>query len=443
MIFKKSFFLILARVLFIVGLATCMVYTHLNTDLSITPVMFGALMLIMVLELSWHLQKQERNWTRFLQSIEFGDFNRSYQKYTSSKELEKAYELITTQMETLLTNKEAEFQLLQTVLRHVSIAVVCYREDGEVVFTNKAFNLLLELPGLIHIDRLKEPYPLIHRVMISEERAPSEWIDHKNGQKLFIRMESFKLKGKPLKLASLTDIRSSLDAKELDSYQKLMRVMTHEIMNSTTPILSLIRVVNKKLIHGEELAVLDVKSQKNVATSLNAIEERTSGMLKFVEAYKQINRPIEPHYERVESSDLLNSVASLMTSESTIEFRVNDEISGPVHLDRSLMTQVLINLVKNSMDAVRNVEAPKVAIIATQNGDDISIAVSDNGPGVPDKSVQEIFVPFFTTKAEGSGIGLALSRKIIRAHGGTLEYSRLNDTTRFTVTLQQSRPEAS
>lgn len=440
MIFKKSFFLILIRVLFIVGLATGMIYTHLSTDLSITPVMFGALMVIMVLELSWHLQKQERNWTRFLQSIEFGDFNRSYQKYTNSAELEKAYELITTQMESLLTNKEAEFKLLQTVLRHVSIAVVCYKDDGEVVFTNKAFNLLLELPGLIHIERLKEPYPLIHRVMISEERAPSEWIDHKNGQKLFIKTESFKLKGKALKLASLTDIRSSLDAKELDSYQKLMRVMTHEIMNSTTPILSLIRVVNKKLIREEELAELDAKSQKNVAVSLKAIEERTSGMLKFVEAYKQINRPIEPHYEPVASTELLNSVASLMASPSLVEFTVTDELRETVSLDRSLMTQVLINLVTNAMDAVRDVDTPRVSIKAARNGDDISFEVWDNGPGVSDKSAQEIFVPFFTTKAEGSGIGLALSRKIIRAHGGTLEYIRLNDMTCFTINLPQSRP---
>ncbi len=435
MIFKKSFFLILIRVLFIVGLATGMVYTHLSTDLSITPVMFGVLMVIMVLELSWHLQKQERNWTRFLQSIEFGDFNRSYQKYTNSAELEKAYELITTKMESLLTNKEAEFKLLQTVLRHVSIAVVCYKDDGEVVFTNKAFNLLLELPGLIHIERLKEPYPLIHRVMISEERAPSEWIDHKNGQKLFIKIESFKLKGKEHRLASLTDIRSSLDAKELDSYQKLMRVMTHEIMNSTTPILSLIRVVNKKLIREEELAELDAKSQKNVAVSLNAIEERTSGMLKFVEAYKQINRPIEPHYEPVDSTDLLNSVASLMASPSLVEFTVTDELRETVSLDRSLMTQVLINLVTNAMDAVKDVDAPRVSIKAARNGDHISFEVWDNGPGVPDKSAQEIFVPFFTTKAEGSGIGLALSRKIIRAHGGVIVYNRIEQKTRFIINL--------
>ncbi len=431
--------MIFIRVILIVGLAFSMVYTYLETELSITPAMFGALILIVVLELTWRLQKQERNWAGFLQSVKYGDFNRAYQNQTNSKELQQAYELITERMEALQTNREAEFRLLQTVLRHVSIAVICYRKNGEVVFTNKAFNTLLNLTDFIHIDKLKELFPKIHQVMVSKESAPSEWIDHENGQKLFIKTESFKLKGKAHRLASLTDIRSSLDAKELDSYQKLMRVMTHEIMNSTTPILSLIRVVNKKLIREEELITLDAKGQKNVAISLNAIEERTSGMLKFVEAYKKINRPIEPHAEPVESTDLINSVTSLMTPEKDIDLVVKDEINGTLVLDKSLMTQVLINLVKNALDAVRSVESPRVTITAGQSVDRVYIEVSDNGPGVAASGIQEIFVPFYTTKPEGSGIGLALSRKIVRAHGGMLEYKREKAVTRFTIDLPFER----
>lgn len=437
MIFRKGFLMIFIRVILIVGLTFSMVYTYLETELSITPAMFGALIFIVILELTWRLQKQERNWAGFLQSVKYGDFNRAYQNQTNSSELQEAYELITERMESLQTNREAEFRLLQTVLRHVSIAVICYKKNGEVVFTNKAFNTLLDLTDFIHIDKLKELFPKIHQVMVSEEGAPSEWIDHENGQKLFIKTEAFKLKGKAHRLASLTDIRSSLDAKELDSYQKLMRVMTHEIMNSTTPILSLIRVVNKKLIREEELITLDAKGQKNVAISLNAIEERTSGMLKFVEAYKKINRPIEPHTEPVESTDLINSVTSLMTPEKDIDLIVKDQINGTLVLDKSLMTQVLINLVKNALDAVNSVENPKVMITASQSDDRVYIEVSDNGPGVAANAIQEIFVPFYTTKPEGSGIGLALSRKIVRAHGGVLEYSRNQDMTQFRIDLPQ------
>jgi nitrogen fixation/metabolism regulation signal transduction histidine kinase len=436
MIFKKGFFLILIRVLIIVGLAIGMVYTYINTELSITPIMFGVFILIGILEISWHLQKQERNWNNFLRSVEFGDFNRAYQRKTNSKELEEAYELISAQMEALQTNREAEFRLLQTVLRHISVAVVCYRQDGEVVFTNKAFNLLLNLPGMIHIDRLQEPYPQLH-AMLARHSAPAEWIDHDKGQKLLVKTESFKLKGKAHKLASMTDIRSSLDAKELDSYQKLMRVMTHEIMNSTNPVLSLIRVVNKKLIKGDKLLSLDAKNQKNIAISLQAIEERTSGMLKFVEAYKQINRPLEPHREPVESKALLDSITSLVTFESPIDLQVKDEFKGSLMIDRTLMTQVLINLVNNARDAVKEVENPQLHISITKSAERVFITVADNGPGVAPKAIQEIFVPFYTTKADGSGIGLALSRKIVKAHGGWLSYNRVEDMTKFTIDLAE------
>lgn len=438
MIFSKGFFQIFIRIILIVVLAFSLAYTYFETDLSITPAMFGALIFILVVELTWHLQKQERNWANFLTSVKYGDFNRTYQKHTNSKELQAAYELITQSMETLQTNKEAEFRLLQTVLRHVSIAVVCYKENGEVVFTNKAFDTLLDIPGLIHIEKLQKEYPKIHQVMVTKEAAPSEWIDHANGQKLFIKTESLKLKREALRLVSLTDIRSSLDAKELDSYQRLMRVMTHEIMNSTTPVLSLIRVVNKKLIRGSELVDLDAKDQRNVSISLNAIEERTSGMLKFVEAYKQINRPIQPHLEPVESQELVNSVTSLMTPETPVDLMVKDEAKSILLLDQALMTQVLINLVKNALDALKETENARLVITIKRATDRVYIEVEDNGPGVPAHAIHEIFVPFYTTKPEGSGIGLALSRKIVRAHGGLLEYARVNDRTRFTVSLPQT-----
>ncbi|OEK00846.1 hypothetical protein BFP97_04675 [Roseivirga sp. 4D4] len=435
MIFSKGFLMVLIRVLLIVAFSIGMVYTYLETELSITPYMFAVLILIVSIELTWRQQSQERNWASFLESVRYGDFNRTYEKKTQSKKLQEAYQLITERMESLHTDREAEFRLLQTVLRHVSVAVICYRENGEVVFTNKTFNTLLELVSLTHIDRLAEDYPNIHQAMTSETISSSEWIDHKNGQKLLLKSEAFKLKGKAYTLVSLTDIRSSLETKELESYQKLMRVMTHEIMNSTTPILSLIRVVNKKLIKEDELVNLGPKDQKNVATSLEAIEERTSGMLKFVEAYKQINRSIEPHLETVESKVLIDSIAPLIASTSAIGIRTNDQYKGTLEVDRALMAQVLINLLKNAMDAVGGLEDPMVSLKIYAESDHVVIQVEDNGPGVSEQSISEIFVPFYTTKKDGSGIGLALSRKIIKAHKGNLEYARDDGRSQFTILL--------
>lgn len=438
MIFSKSFAPILVRIMLIVVLALGLAYSYFETDLLITPIMFGILILIAVLELTWLLQKQERNWAGFLLSVKYRDFNRAYQRQTTSMELKEAYDLITQSMEELQSSKEAEFQLLQTVLSHVSIAVGCYKEDGAVVFTNKAFDTLLSIPGLIHIDHLQKEYPQIHQVMVAKEGTPSEWIDHSNGQKLFVKTESFKLKSKGHQLISLTDIRSSLDAKELESYQKLMRVMTHEIMNSATPILSLIKVVNKKLLSGAELVALDTKDQQNVSISLNAIEDRTSGMLKFVEAYKQINRSIEPHLELVKSEELTASIVSLMSTETSIDLMVKDKMKDVMTIDRTLISQVLINLIKNALGAVRESENPTVVLTVSGEIKGVSFTVEDNGPGVPPDAIHQIFVPFYTTKSDGSGIGLALSRKIVKAHGGLMEYVRVNEKTQFVVRLPQA-----
>ena len=432
--FRVDFVKILARVLLLILWVYGMVYTYLTTELMITPVMFALLMFLSVVELSWFLQRQERSWIGFLESIRYQDFNRTYKKQ-ASKELSDAYELISQGMEELQSNNQAEYRLLQMVLGHISIGVVCYREDGHVIFTNKSFDALLDIPALIHMDRLKIAYPLMYEVMTQTEASPTGWIDHRNGQKLFVKTESFKLKGINHQLASFTDIRSSLDTKELESYQKLMRVMTHEIMNSANPILSLIKVINKQLIEGDTLNQPDARGQRNIATSLLAIEERTSGILMFVSAYKEINRPLRARMERISSKDLLGSIDSLMQQASDIELVVKDHFNEYLVIDLSLINQVLINLIKNAIEAINGTPDGKITVIMKREANHAIIAVIDNGPGVPHSNLHQLFVPFYTTKANGSGIGLALSRKIVKAHGGTLEYERADEGTHFVARL--------
>ena len=437
MIYRKGFWHILLRVILLTLFAIGLSFAIFQTTLWITPIMFGLLLLIAVIELNIHLQAQERNWIKFLQSVKYRDFNRVYQKQTSSKELAAAYELITQSMEELQANRQAEFRLLQTVLGHISVAVVCLKEDGEVVFTNKAFDELLGLPQLMHADRLKKVYPNIYHVMISREGISTEWIDHQDGQKLLVKTEHFKLKKIEHRLISLTDIRSSLDTKELESYQKLMRVMAHEIMNSATPILSLIRVVNHKLVQGTAIQELAQRDQQKMATSLRAIEERTAGILSFVDAYKQINNSIAPYKSQINTHELIETITTLMEPSQSVEITVNDQIKGEIFVDRALIGQVLINLLKNAIEAVLNQEHAHVAIEFKHQLNQTIIAVQDNGPGVPSKDSSQLFVPFYTTKENGSGIGLALSRNIIKAHGGTLEYSRTNSQTRFEISIPQ------
>lgn len=432
--FRRRALQILLRVLLLIIWVLGMVYTYLTTELIISPIMFGLLTIISVVELSWFLQKQERNWVRFLESVKYRDFNRSYHKQASD-DLRDAYELITQSMEELQSDKQAEYRLLGTVLGHISIGILCYKEDGHVVFTNKTFDNFLDIPGLAHIDRLSVSFPEIYAVISNPESNSGGLVDHVNGQKLLVKKESFKLKGISHQLVSLADIRSSLEAKEIESYQSLMRVMTHEIMNSTNPVLSLIRVVNKKVISGDKLKQLESKDQQKIVTSLQAIEERTSGILRFVTAYKEISRSVQPRLQEVSSKGLLKSLETLMGQSADVELVIIDELNHSLVIDRSLIHQVLINLIKNAAEALQGTANGRVTVVANKDDRHYTIAVTDNGPGVASEKVNQIFVPFYTTKLEGSGIGLALSRKIIKAHGGSLTHKRVNDETHFIIKL--------
>lgn len=434
MVFSKGLLFLVIRVTVLAMLILAVTYSYLSTDLLITPIMFGLLSLISLAELIWFLQQQERNWIRFLESIKYQDFNRVYQN-KASKQLANAYEMITQQMEELASANQAEYQMLQTVLRHISIGLACYKKDGTIVFTNKSFDDILGLQALIHMDKLKSSYPALYQIMVTPNQQSSGWIDHKDGQKLLVRTEPFKLKQISYTLVSLTDIRNTLDTKELESYQRLMRVMTHEIMNSANPILSLIKVVNKKLITDEQLATLSVKDQKNIVISLNAIEERTSGILRFVSAYKEISKPITLRLETVHSAEFLTGLAQLVAADSRASLTVSDYVDDLITLDATLMKQVLINLLKNANDAVEHKANGRIEVTLKRLGKELVLSVADNGEGVNVEDASQIFIPFYTTKPDGSGIGLALSRKIVKAHGGFLEYKSEKERTVFVIRL--------
>ncbi|NQZ78587.1 MAG: GHKL domain-containing protein [Ekhidna sp.] len=434
MAFRKGLLFIILRVLVLVALILGTTYAYAETDLIITPLMLALFSLISISELIWYLDRQQRSWIRFLESIKYQDFNRVYHKQIS-KELGLAYEMITEEMEKLQSNNRAEYKLLETVLGHVSVGIACYQDDGSIVFSNKSFKDLLNIPALISVDKLLESHPKIYEVLTQPQPHSSGWVDHEGGQKLLVRTEPFKLKQVNHTLVSLTDIRNSLDTKELESFQRLMRVMTHEIMNSANPILSLIQVVNKKLIKGHQLIDLPEKDQSKVAISLEAIEERTSGILRFVNAYKEISKPIQTRLETISSQGLLSGIEELVDVRGAMNLTITNRLEAELKVDPALIRQVLINLIKNAKEALTNIENGHIELVLEQVKDEIHLTVRDNGPGVEIAQVSQIFIPFFTTKLDGSGIGLALSRKIVKAHGGYLEYRRENDLSNFTIRL--------
>lgn len=424
-------------VLFLCIAAACTSY--FTTDLIVTPVMFGLLAVISTLELIWHLRKMERAWSRFLLSIAHHDFSRSYREYDDFRELSAAFDLITQSFEQLNTQISADYHLLKTVYQHVKIGLLCFQPSGEVTIANRSALKLLRLDHLTNINELRNGHPRLHQSLLYANEIKGEVIQDEQGNKFMMRTEPFTLKGKAYRLASIYNLTSTLELNELESYQKLLRVLTHEIMNSSTPILSLIEVVNQKLLDEDRLKSLSAKDQKNVATSLRGIQQRTSGMLSFVNAYRKVNREITVHKAQVSfgafKSSLEGQLAGLWQAYPDTALEVRGSQLTSLYIDPDLITQVLINLVKNALEASVDQPRPRVVLDFNPDGDALVIAVADNGAGVSEDVKQDIFVPFFTTKKEGSGVGLALSRKIVRAHHGQLTFERKDGFTRFEIRL--------
>jgi two-component system nitrogen regulation sensor histidine kinase NtrY len=435
------------RVAILFALITAANVAYFTTDFVVTPVMFGVLAIIATLELVWHLKRLERAWSRFLTSMAHHDFSRSYREFGEFEELKEAFDLITRSFEQLNTQIAADYQLLKTIYQHVKIGLICYKPSGEVIISNQSVLKLLQLSHLSRIHDLSHDYPVLYKALTQTNDIRGEVIAEQRLKKLLIRTEPFALKGEPYRLASVYNLTSALEVNELESYQRLLKVLTHEIMNSSAPILSLIQVVNKKLLDGDEVQSLSDKDQRNIAISLRGIEDRTSGMRNFVNAYRVVNRDISPNKTKVLIQAFVNSLEGQIEGlkqqfpSANVELRL--ETAKEVLIDPDLMGQVLINLTKNALEATSGKEAPMISIEVGSQNNELIIAVADNGEGVKPDAENDIFVPFFTTKSGGSGVGLALSRKIVRAHQGQLTYRRSDGFTRFEIRLPDVFPLAS
>jgi signal transduction histidine kinase len=245
---------------------------------------------------------------------------------------------------------------------------------------------------------------------------------------LSVKASEFKILDRWIKLVSFQDIKGELDQKELESWQKLIRVLAHEIMNSITPINTLTETMIKQNRQYEEnigQSQGDSEHFENMADGLQLIRERGSGLIEFVQKYRHLSKLPTPNLSEIELKGLLSGIAGLFKKEMeekglTLSVKVSPD-NLTLQADRKLIEQVLINLVKNAMEALSETEDAQVQILADKQLESVRIRVVDNGPGIPENIIDQIFIPFFTTKEDGSGIGLSLSRQIMRLHQGTID----------------------
>jgi len=426
---------VIIQVIFLILVIFLFSYLALNTTLYATMFILVITIITQTFTLIKYVQRTNLYLTRFLDSIKHSDFTTSFslkELGSSFSELARSFTEVMNAFQNSRSEKEEHYRYLQTVVQHIGAALLAFDKSGRIELINTAAKRLLK------INQAKNIYsiPLLDKKLIKKickmktgEKLLAKVTDDNETMELAVSTTIFKLQGVEIFLISLHDIRSELEEKEMEAWQNLIRVLTHEIMNSITPIASLASTVNGLLANGneidEEKHELKADTIQDISDAVYTIEKRSQGLLHFVESYRQLTRIPAPKYQLFKISSLFNRIQQLMSSnisDGAIELIIK---ITPKELeltaDPELIEQVLINLVKNAIDALKDTSDPQIKLTAKMDARSrIVLQVCDNGPGILKENKEQIFIPFFTTKKTGSGIGLSLSRQVMRAHRGSI-----------------------
>jgi nitrogen fixation/metabolism regulation signal transduction histidine kinase len=371
-----------------------------------------------------------------LLSIKHSDFSQSFTnnfKGVGFDELNAAFSEVSKEFQRAKIEKEEHFRFLQTIIDHVGIALVAFDSAGNVELINNAAKKLLKIPRLGNIRDLESISRRLADKLLKISPGDKDLLKLQRDDDLMqlsIYATGFILRQQQLILVAMQNIQHELEEKEMISWQNLIRVLTHEIMNSITPIASLASTAQGLLKDNQECHVPESMNEviDDVRHAVNTIEKRSNGLLTFIENYRKLTRIPKPAFKVVQVRDLFDRVEYLLKDQfeqRSIKFKKRvDPESLTITADPALIEQVFINLCMNSMEAVNGIANPKIKLKAGTDGKGNPVLkVSDNGKGIAEEVVEKIFIPFFTTKPQGSGIGLSLTRQIIRLHKATISVS--------------------
>ena len=451
MVFKHFRIICTVRVI-LLGATICLFfYLVFRTSLYATLLIVGGLILYQIYSLIRYVEKTNRDLTRFLESIQHADFSQTFSGNglgSSFDKLKQAFNRVVDEFRRIRTEKEEHFRYLQTVVQHVGIGLVAFQENGNIELINTAAKRLLRVPRLRNLRDLESLSKPLVETLFQLKSGGKELVKVQNKDELLqiaVYATEFRIRQQTVTLVSIQNIRSELEEKEMEAWQNLIRVLTHEIMNSVTPIASLASTVNEILAKEDGSAApqsatqVKTEAREDMRGAIQTIQKRSEGLLHFVDAYRNLTRIPKPTLQIFPILELFERVKHLMQAQiadNSIRYSDNTE---PERLeltgDPELIEQVLINLLMNSIQAVRGQRDAIIELSARiDERSRVVIQVKDNGPGLLEEALDKVFIPFFTTKEGGTGIGLSLSRQIMRSHRGTITvHSRPHDETVFSL----------
>jgi len=415
--------------------------------------LFAGLFLFVTIFLAHHilgvLFKTIKDIEDFTEAVRFQDFSKRYPESGSKpNNFYRHFNAISDVFLNISREKESQQQYLKRILEVVNTGILAYERDTfETLWMNDSFRNMFRIPYVKNINWLRKRHPQLFEelidIQLGENHIATINADNRN-IKILSSASIFQTSGKTYILIALHNISATLEEVESDAWKGLLNVMTHEIMNSIAPVASLADTMKKRMeILKEELELRNSQDFEDMESAMETIRRRSEGLLRFSNSYRNLSKNIVPEIHPVNLNELLNSIYRLMhpsLEQKGIMLKVKTDSSlVTAGIDRNLIEQVIINFITNATYAVKDKEHPQIVLVSGTNDENSYITVGDNGCGITPEIQDKMFIPFFSTKKNGTGIGLSLSREIIKMHNGSLQVqTKIGEGSAFTVFLNKN-----
>ncbi len=439
MIFKRyEWRLVLRVILLFITLTATSVLVVMGSAYYIFLAITVPLVVYEVIDLIRFQKKAQDEVSQFVESIHYRDFSRHFDVRKAPNELKplrKGFNEINTTFKLISRERETQYHYLQKILELVDTGILSYEQDnGETGWINEAFKKLIGVPYLKTIHSLEKREEVLYQEIIKLKPGDAKIITLTRNQqlvKILVTASMLRSEDKIYKLVAFQNVSEALDETESKAWQKLLNVMTHEIMNSVAPISSLADTLKNRLKSPEIVNSPASIHLEDLELGIDTIKRRSEGLLKFTESYRSLNKITKLDLTKILVRNLFETLNSLMrpTLEKKhieLEIILRDPTLA-IEADLNLIEQVMINLMVNAVEAIKERENPRLTLSAEiQSNNKTLVKVTDNGLGMPPELLDKIFIPFFSTRKAGSGIGLSLCKQIMLLHKGNIQVQSTN-----------------
>jgi nitrogen fixation/metabolism regulation signal transduction histidine kinase len=441
--YNKFYGNIVVRILFIIATAYILAFISSQDDKIVSSIIINLLILIQGALMLRFIKKENQHLDNAIKHLEYQDvsvnINHEFLNMHDSEVISKIRN-VKADIEDLRVKNEIQREFISTLVDQINIGILVYNSMHEVLYANQIFKNEIAIQQVKNIADIENANTDLAQRILALKTGKSSIVEIKDKEKskaISLQKSKMIVLNESFDIVLVNNIKNEIAQIQIESWQKLIRVLNHEIMNSITPIISLSETNNKLFYKYSNESDLDLILQ-DIKTNNEVIQERSKNLNKFIDNYRKLSQIPKPERKLQNLSSSIKNVIKLFDDEmekEKIQFQYINEIEDvEIEFDKVLIEQVFINLIRNAIQSFEKEDSKNIQIRVINENSKIQIEISDNGKGIKPVDLKKIFIPFFTTKKSGSGIGLSVCQQIMYLHEGEIEVeSVIGEGTKFTL----------